>query len=49
VVGGLCSVLDTSIQKGHGSAGAGPKKGSKADEGLGQYVLQGATKGTGAI
>ena len=30
----LCSVLGTSIQKGHGGAGAGPKKGNKACEDL---------------
>ena len=32
----LCSVLGTSVQKGHGGAGAGPKK---AGEGLGEYGL----------
>ena len=35
----LCSVLGTSVQKGHGCAGAGPKKGNKAGEGLGEYGL----------
>ena len=34
----LCSALGTSVQKGHGGAGAGPKKGNKACEGLGEYV-----------
>ena len=36
----LCSVLGTSVQEGHGGAGAGPEKGSKAGEGLGEYGLQ---------
>jgi len=35
----LCSVLGTSVQKGRGGTGAGPKKGNKACEGLGQYAL----------
>ena len=30
----LCSVLGTSVQKGHGGAGAGAKKGNKAVKGL---------------
>ena len=29
--------------------GAGPKKGNKTCEGLGEYALQGATEGTGAV
>ena len=45
----LCSVLGTSVQKGHGGAGAGPKKGNKACEGLGEYALRGVTEGTGAV
>jgi len=45
----LCSVLGTLTQKGYGGAGAGPKKGSEAGEGLGEYGLQGATEGTGAV
>ena len=35
----LCSVLGTSVQKGHGGTGAGPNKGNKACEGLGEYAL----------
>jgi len=35
----LCSVLGTSVQKGHGDAGAGPKKGNQAGEGLGKCAL----------
>ena len=35
----LCSALGTSVQKGHGGAGAGPKKGNKAGEGLEEYDL----------
>ena len=31
--------MGTSVQKGHGGAGAGPKKGNKACEGLGEYAL----------
>jgi len=38
-LGVLCSVLGTSVQKGHGGAGTGPEKGSKACEGLGEYAL----------
>ena len=45
----MCSVLGTSIQKGHWGAGAGPKKGNKPCEGLGEYALRGATEGTGAV
>jgi len=45
----LCSVLGTSVQKGHGGAGAGPKKGNKPCEGLGECTLQGQTEGTGAV
>ena len=32
----LCSVLGTSVQEGHGGAGAGPEKGNEASEGLGK-------------
>ena len=35
----LCSVLGISVQKEHGGAGAGPEKGNKACEGLGEYAL----------
>ena len=42
-------VLGTSVQKGHGGAGAGPKKGNKACGGPGEYALQGETEGTGAV
>ena len=35
----LCSVLGTSVQKGHGGIRAGPKKGKKACEGLGEHAL----------
>ena len=35
----LCSVLSTSVQKGHGGAGADAKKGNKAGERLGEYAL----------
>ena len=45
----LCSILGTSVQKGHGGAGAGPEKGSKACEGLGEYALWGVTEGTGVV
>ena len=45
----LCSFLGTSVQEGHGGTGAGPKKGNKACERLGEYALQGATEGTGAV
>ena len=45
----LCSVLGTSVHKGHRGAGAGPKKGSKACEGLGEYALWGDAEGTGAV
>jgi len=45
----LCSVLGTSVQKKHWSAGAGPKKGNKAGEGLGEYTLWGETDGTEAV
>lgn len=31
------------------AAGAGPKKGNEAGEELGEYALQGATEGTGAV
>jgi len=41
--------LGTSIQKGHFGTGAGPKKGNKACEGLGEYALLRATEGTGAV
>jgi len=34
-----CSILGSSAQKGHRGAGAGPKKGNKACEGLGKYAL----------
>jgi len=36
-------------EKGHGGAGAGPKKGNEACEGLGKSVLQGATEVIGAV
>jgi len=45
----LCSVSGTSVQKGHGGAGAGPKKGNKACEGLEEYALMRETEGTGAV
>ena len=35
----LCAVWGTSVQRGHGGAGAGPEKGNKASEGLGEYDL----------
>ena len=35
----LCSVLGTSVQKGHGGAGAGPEKDNEASEGLGKSAL----------
>ena len=47
--GVLCSVLGTSVQKGHFGAGAGPKKGNKTDERLGERALQGEAEGTGAV
>ena len=45
----LGSVLGSSVQKGHGGAAAGPKKGSKAGGGLGEYGLRGETEGAGAV
>ena len=36
----LCAVWGTSVQRGHGGAGACPEKGSKAGGGLGEYGLQ---------
>ena len=43
------SVLFGHVQKGHGGAEAGLKKGNKACERLGEYALRGATEGTGAV
>ena len=45
----LCSVLGTLVEEGNWSAGAGPKKGNKACEGLGESALQGVTEGTGVV
>jgi len=45
--------LSTVFSFGHlsteGGAGAGPRKGNKACEGLGEYALQGETEGTGEV
>ena len=41
--------LNSTVQKGCWGAGASPKKGNKACEGLGEYALRGETEGSGAV